>query len=85
MATLVAAGVLSSKLKPSLFEQQNQLFVSRRRSKKMNHSISPVTFPFPTGLIKYLFVNFVFLYLICGFGWNRWQDYLGQPFLRLQN
>ncbi|KAI9175198.1 hypothetical protein LWI28_028735 [Acer negundo] len=42
MATLVAAGVLSSKLKPSLFEQQNQLFVTRRRSKKMNHSISPV-------------------------------------------
>ncbi|KAK0586619.1 hypothetical protein LWI29_009794 [Acer saccharum] len=29
MATLVAAGVLSSKLKPSLFEQQNQLFVAR--------------------------------------------------------
>ncbi|KAK2664697.1 hypothetical protein Ddye_003271 [Dipteronia dyeriana] len=42
MAILVAAGVLSSKLKPSLFEQQNQLFVSRRRSKKMNHSASPV-------------------------------------------
>ncbi|KAL5751068.1 hypothetical protein ACOSP7_025671 [Xanthoceras sorbifolium] len=42
MGTLVAAGVLPSKLKHSPFEQQNQLFVYRRRSKKKNHSIAPV-------------------------------------------
>ncbi|ESR53735.1 Magnesium dechelatase SGR1 [Citrus sinensis] len=42
MASLVAALGLPSKLKASSYEQQNALFVSRRRSKKKNQSFSPV-------------------------------------------
>jgi hypothetical protein len=86
MGSLAVAPFLPLKLRPSIFDQNSSLFPSKKKLKRKNQSISPVSLA-SLGFFSFFFswILFVVILLIVCFDRIRWQGYLGHLFLRHQN
>lgn len=58
MGTMTTAPVLPSKLRSSLFEQNNSFFSNGRKPMKKNLSVAPVRFFFLAIFFSFLFFHF---------------------------